>query len=79
MTLRGESKDGFSTYYIKFRHGNNVFDHMVDRIVQMDLNSNSYRGIICFRKSLKKEWHNHCEFLKWEYGKHPFKQSDIYQ
>ena len=75
--MRGESKDGLSTYYMKFRHEKNVFDHMHDRIVQMDLNGSSYIKIIGIRNSLEKEWHNHYEFLTWEYGKHHLKQSDM--
>ena len=73
--MHGESKSGLSTYYIKFRHGNDVFDHIVDRIGEMDLNGSSSIEILGFRKTLKKEWQNHYEFLKWEYGKHHLKQS----
>ena len=32
LTMRGKSKSGLSTYYIKFCRGKNVFDHMIDRI-----------------------------------------------
>ena len=77
MTLNGESKSGLSTYYIKFCHGKNVFDHILDRIGQMDSNESSSVYIICFIKSLKKEWQNHYELLTWEYGKHHLKQSDM--
>ena len=52
--MRGESKSGFSTYSIKLRHGKNVFDHVLGRIGQMDLNGRSYIDIIGFIKSLKK-------------------------
>ena len=52
--MRGESKSGLSTYYIKFCHGKNLFDHILDRIGQMDLNGSSSMDIIDFRKSLKK-------------------------
>ena len=54
LTLRGKSKAGFSTYYIKFCHGKKVFDHMLDSIGQMDLNGISSIDIIGFRISLKK-------------------------
>ena len=40
----------------------------------MDLNVNSSIDIIGFRKSLKKEWHNHYEFLTWEHVKHHLKK-----
>ena len=36
LTLSGESKSGLSTYYIKFRRENNVFDRILDRIGQME-------------------------------------------
>ena len=58
LTMRSESKAILSTYYIKFCHGKNVFDHMLDTIVQMDLNGSSPIDIIGFIKSLKKEWEN---------------------
>ena len=32
ITMHGESKYGFSTYYIKFQCGKTVFDEMLDRI-----------------------------------------------
>ena len=63
LTLCGESTYVFSTYHIKFRHGKNVFDHMLDRIGRMDLNGSSSINIIGFRISLKKESHNHYELL----------------
>ena len=69
LTVCGESKSGLSTYYIKFCHDNNVFGHILDRIGKIDLNGSYFIDIIGFRKSLKKERHNHCEFLTWEYGK----------
>ena len=44
LTMRGESESGLSTYYIKFRHGKNFFDNLIDRIGQIDLNGSfSYR------------------------------------
>ena len=61
--MRSESKAILSTYYIKFCHGKNVFDHTLDTIGQMDLNGSSPIDIIGFIKSLKKEWHNNYEFL----------------
>ena len=75
--MLGKSKSGFSTYYIKFCNGQNVFDHMLHRIVQIDLNTSSPINIIGFSKSLKREWQNHYEFLTWKYGKHRLKQSDM--
>ena len=33
LTMCGESKYGFSTYDIKFRHSKTVFDTMLDSIV----------------------------------------------
>ena len=72
-----ESKSGSSTYYIKFHHGKNVFDHILDMIVKMYLNGSSSIGIFGLRKALKKEWNNHYELLTWEYGKHHLKQSDM--
>ena len=39
LTMHGASKSGLSTYYIKFRHDKTVFDAMLDRIVEMELNS----------------------------------------
>ena len=54
LMIRGESKYGFSTYYIKLCHGKNIFDHMLGRIGQMDLNGISSIDMISFRKSLKK-------------------------
>ena len=54
LTMRGESKAGLSTYYIKFRHGKNVFDAMLDRIGEMNLNVSSSIDIIGFIKTLKK-------------------------
>ena len=59
----GESKYGFSTYYIKFGHGKIFLSYAFDSIVQMDLNGSSSIDIIGFIKSLKKEWHNRYEFL----------------
>ena len=59
--MYGESKARLSTYYKKFRHRKNVFDHMLDRIGQMDLNGSSSINIIGFSKSPKKEWHNRYE------------------
>ena len=38
LTMCGDSKSGLYTYYIKLRHGKNNFDHILDRIGQMDLN-----------------------------------------
>ena len=32
MTMRGESKDGLSTNYIKFQHSKTVFDEILDGI-----------------------------------------------
>ena len=75
--MRGESKSGLSTYYIKLCHGKNVFDHMLDRIGEMDLNGSSSIEIIGFIKTLKKEWHNHFELITWKYRKHHLKQSDM--
>ena len=63
--MRAESKYRLSTYDLKFRHGKNVFDYMLDRIEQMDLNGSSSIDIIGFRKSLKKYWLNNYEFLTW--------------
>ena len=74
LTMCGESKYGLSTYYIKFRHGNNIFDDMIYRIVQMYLNGSSSIEIIGFRITQKKEWQNHYNILTWEYGKHQLKQ-----
>ena len=50
LTLCVESTSGLSTYYIKFHHGKNVFDHMIDRIVKMDLNGSSSIDMIGFSK-----------------------------
>ena len=50
----GDSKSGFSIYYITFHHGNNVFDRILDRIGKIDLNDSSSIRIIGFIKSLKK-------------------------
>ena len=58
LIIRGESKSGLSTYYIKFRHGKNVFDPMLDRIVKIDLNGSSSIDIFGLSKTLKKEWYN---------------------
>ena len=63
LMIRGESKSGLYTYYIKFDHGNNVLDYMLDRIVKMDLNGIYSVDMIGFRKSLNKSWHNHYELL----------------
>ena len=54
LKMRGELKYGLSKYHIKFCHGKNVFDHMLDRIGLMDLNGSSSIDIIGFIKSLKK-------------------------
>ena len=54
LTMCGESKSGLSKYYIKFCHGKNFFDHILDRIGQMDFNGSSFINIIVFSKSLKK-------------------------
>ena len=51
--MHGDSKDGLHTYYIKFRHRKNVFDHMLDRIRTMDLKGISSIDIIGFIESLK--------------------------
>ena len=72
--MPGDSRSGLSRYYIKSRHGKNVFDHMLDNIVKMDLNGSSSIDIIGFIRSMKKEWHNNYELLIWEYGKHHLKQ-----
>ena len=48
LTLSVDSKSGLSTYYIKFRRDKNVFDNMLDRIVQMDLHGRPYINIIGF-------------------------------
>ena len=48
--MRGDSKSGLCTYNIKLHHGKNVFDHVLGRIGQMDLNGRSYIDIIGFRK-----------------------------
>ena len=66
LTMLDDSKFGFSTYYMKFCHGNNIFHHMLDRIRQINLNGGFPIGIIGFSISLKKERHNHCEFLPCE-------------
>ena len=65
MTMCVESKYGLSIYYIKFRHGKNVFDAMLDRIGEIYLNGTSSINTICFIKTLKIEWHNHYEFSTW--------------
>ena len=54
LTLRGDSKYGLSTYYIKIFHVKNVFDHIIDRIGQIDLNGSSSINIIGFRKQRNK-------------------------
>ena len=59
LTFHSESKSGLSIYFMKFRLGKNVFDHIVDRIGQMDLNSSSSIEVIGSSKSVKKEWYNH--------------------
>ena len=59
--MRGESKSGLSTYYIKSRHGENAFDAMLDRIGEMDLNGSSSIAIVGFIKTLNKKWKNHYE------------------
>ena len=66
--MRGESKSGFSTYYIKLCCSRNVFDAMLDRIGEMNLNVSSSIDVIDFRTTLKKEWQNHYELLTSEYG-----------
>ena len=53
--MRGESKAGLSTYYIKLYHGKNVFDTMLDRIGEMDLNENFPINIIGFRKKKRRK------------------------
>ena len=53
LTVRGESKVGLSTYYINLCHGKS-FDHILDRIGQMDLNGISSIETIDFSKSLKE-------------------------
>ena len=65
LKMCGKSKSGLYTYYIKFRHGNTVFDAMLDRILEMELNDSSSTNIICTSKTLKKWWKIHCEFLRW--------------
>ena len=74
-----ESKYVLSAYYIKFSHGKNIFDHMLDRIGQIYINYSSSIPIIGLRKTLNKEWHNQYEFLTWEYEKNHLKQSDMDQ
>ena len=54
LEIRGDSKDGFSTYYIKFRHSKNVFDHMLDGIEKMDLNGRYSIDIFGLRKIMNK-------------------------
>ena len=54
LTMHGESKYGLYTYNINFLFGKNVFDAMLDRIGEMDLNGSSFINIIGFRKKLKK-------------------------
>ena len=56
LTMCGESKAGLYTYYIKFLHGKTVFSTMLDRIVEMEINVNSYTDIISSIKILKEEW-----------------------
>ena len=51
LTMLSDSKYGLSKYYIKFRHGNNVFDGMLDRIGEMGLNGSSSIDIIGFGKT----------------------------
>ena len=67
LNLGCESKSGLSIYYIKPCLGKNIFDHMFDRIGQMNINGISYINMIGFSKSFKKEQHNHYKFLTWEY------------
>ena len=50
---------------------------MLDRIGKMDLNGTSFIDIFGLSKTLKKEWHNHYEFLTWKYGKYHLIQSDM--
>ena len=64
-TMHGESKAEFSTYHIKFLHGKNIFDHILDRIGKIDLNGSSSIDILGFIKTLKKEWHNNYKLLTW--------------
>ena len=52
--MHGELKSGFSTYYIKLLHENTVFDAMLDRIGEMEINGISFSDIICSSKILKK-------------------------
>ena len=63
--MRGESKSGLYTYYIKFLYGMNVFDDIIDRIGEMYLNGRTFINIIGFSKELKKGWKNHYELLTW--------------
>ena len=56
--MYGESKAEFSTYHIELSHGKNIFDHILDRIGEMDLNGISSIEILGFGKTLKKEWNN---------------------
>ena len=66
LMMRGKSKSELSTYYVKFRHGKNVFDDTFDIIGQMNLNESPSIDIISIIKSLNKEWHNHYELITWE-------------
>ena len=55
LTIHGESKSRLSTYYIKLCHDKNVFDDMIGRIGEMNLNGSSSIDIIGFIKTLRKE------------------------
>ena len=49
-TMNGESKSGLSTYYIKLRHVKTVFDAMLDRIGEMEINDSTSTDIIFLTK-----------------------------
>ena len=74
ITMRGESKYGLSSYYIKLLHGKTVFDAILDRIGEMDLNYSSSTDMIFSIKTLKEEWKINYEFLMGGYGKNHLKQ-----
>ena len=66
LTMCGELKYGFSTYYIKFLHVKTVFDAMIGRIGELELKSSSTTNIVFSRKTLdgerkkmNEEWHNY--------------------
>ena len=54
LKMRGDSKSGLSIYDIKFLHENTVFDAMLDRIGEMELNDSSSTNIICYIKTINK-------------------------